>query len=166
MKENIRDILSACMSGTLSTEQAEERLWKTRRSIRESIHAESPVFIAEDCVVPRSRIPQFVKELKQHFRSQGLRSVMFGHAGDGNVHIDVLKDAIAYDEWKKITPDIKQVIYSRALDFGGTITGEHGIGCLRKDYLALALSPDEIELSRRIKAAFDPGMILNPGKIF
>ena len=60
---------------------------------------------------------------------------MFGHAGDGNVHIDVLKDAIAYDEWKKMLPDIKREIYRRALDFGGTITGEHGIGCLRKDYL-------------------------------
>jgi glycolate oxidase len=100
------------------------------------------------------------------FNKNSLRSVMFGHAGDGNVHIDVLKDDIPYDVWKKMLPDIKGTIYRRALDFGGTITGEHGIGCLRKDYLSLALSSDEIDLSRRIKAAFDPGMILNPGKIF
>ena len=148
------------------TPQQKERLWKTRRSIRESIHTESPVFIAEDCVVPRSRIPQFVKELKNYFESRGLRSVMFGHAGDGNVHIDVLKDKIPYEEWKLLVPDLKRKIYRRALDFGGTITGEHGIGFLRRDYLSLALTPAEIELSKRIKAAFDPGMILNPGKIF
>lgn len=143
-----------------------ERLWKIRRSIRESIQAESPVFAAEDCVVPRASIPQFVKELKQYLMTKKLRSVMFGHAGDGNVHIDVLKDDIPYDVWKIMLPDIKEAIYRRAIDLGGAITGEHGIGCLRKDYLSLALSSDEIDLSRRIKAAFDPGMILNPGKIF
>jgi glycolate oxidase len=148
------------------TPQQKERLWKTRRSIRESIHTESPVFIAEDCVVPRSRIPKFVKELKWYFVKLGLRSVMFGHAGDGNVHIDVMKDEMSRDEWIKILPDIKSEIYRRALDLGGTITGEHGIGCLRKDYLSLALTPAEIELSKRIKRAFDPASILNPGKIF
>ncbi len=148
------------------TPSQKERLWKSRRSIRESIQAESPVFVAEDCVVPRAKIPQFVKELKEHFKLKTLRSVMFGHAGDGNVHIDVLKDDIPYDVWKKMLPDIKGAIYRRAIDFGGTITGEHGIGCLRKDYLSLALTSDEINLCRRIKTAFDPGMILNPGKIF
>ncbi|MBN2106472.1 MAG: FAD-binding oxidoreductase [Deltaproteobacteria bacterium] len=143
-----------------------ERLWKARRSIRESIQAECGFFAAEDCVVPRAGIPQFVKDLKAYFHYKALRSVMFGHAGDGNVHIDILKDAIAYDEWKNMLPGIKREIYSRALACGGTITGEHGIGCLRKEYLPLALSSDAIDLSRRIKAAFDPGMILNPGKIF
>jgi len=148
------------------TPQQKDRLWKTRRSIRESIQTESPVFIADDCVVPRSKIPRFVKELKSYFITRGMRSVMFGHAGDGNVHINVLKDDIAYEQWKLIVPDIKREIYRRALDFGGTITGEHGIGCLRKDYLNLALTPAEIELSKRIKLAFDPDLILNPGKIF
>ena len=148
------------------SQSQKERLWKARRSIRESIQAESRVFVAEDCVVPRAKIPQFVKDLKAFFQNKALRSVMFGHAGDGNVHIDVLKDDIAYDEWRKMLPDIKREIYRRALDFGGTITGEHGIGCLRNDYLTLALSSEEIDLSRRIKAAFDPGLILNPGKIF
>jgi glycolate oxidase len=148
------------------SQSQKERLWKARRSIRESIQAESRVFVAEDCVVPRARIPEFVKDLKAYFRNKTLRSVMFGHAGDGNVHIDVLKDAISDDEWREMLPDIKREIYRRALDFGGTITGEHGIGCLRKDYLSLALSSEEIDLCRRIKAAFDPGMILNPGKIF
>jgi glycolate oxidase len=143
-----------------------ERLWKARRSIRESIQAESPVFLAEDCVVPRSKIAQFLKDLKNYFKSKNLRSVMFGHAGDGNVHIDILKDDIKDDQWKGMLPDIKKEIYKRAIFLGGTITGEHGIGYTRKDYLGMALNHAEIELSKRIKTAFDLNMILNPGKIF
>jgi glycolate oxidase len=141
-------------------------LWKARRSIRDCISKESPVFLAEDCVVPRSKILEFLKELKKYLKSKKLRSVMFGHAGDGNVHIDILKDDIEYDRWKSMLPEIKKEIYKRAISLGGTITAEHGIGYLRKDYLSMALSSDEIELSKRIKSAFDPNMILNPGKIF
>lgn len=148
------------------TTQQKDRLWKTRRSIRESIQAESPVFLADDCVVPRSKIPRFVKQLKNYFNGRGLRSFMFGHAGDGNVHINVLKDSITDAEWIAIVPEIKREMYRIALSFGGTITGEHGIGFVRRNYLSLALSPEEIELSRRIKKAFDPCMILNPDKIF
>ncbi len=142
-----------------------ERLWKARRSIREAIRAESPVFLAEDCVVPRSRIPEFLTALKSDFETRSLRSIMFGHAGDGNVHIDVLKGDIDYNQWKAILPDLKREIYRRAIALGGTITGEHGVGYIRKDYLGLALSPEEIELLRRIKKAFDPKGILNPDKI-
>lgn len=143
-----------------------ERLWKARRSIREAIHASSPVFLAEDCVVPRSKIPEFLTELKNYLTSQGLYSVMFGHAGDGNVHIDILKGDIDYDVWKTMVPELKREIYKRAIELGGTITGEHGIGFIRKDYLHLALSHEEIELLKRIKKAFDPKGILNPDKIF
>ena len=143
-----------------------ERLWKARRSIRESITAVSPVFLAEDCVVPRSKIPEFLTGLKDYFESKSLRSVMFGHAGDGNVHIDVLKGEIDYDTWKAGLPELKRAIYRRAIELGGTITGEHGIGFIRKDYLCLACSDAEIELLKRIKKAFDPKGILNPGKIF
>jgi glycolate oxidase len=143
-----------------------ERLWKARRSIREAITAESPVFLAEDCVVPRSKIPEFMAELKRLFNSRGLHSVVFGHAGDGNVHIDVLKGDGDYDAWKKGLPELKREIYRRAIALGGTITGEHGIGYIRKDYLRLALSAEEIRLLKRIKKAFDPKGILNPGKIF
>ena len=144
----------------------QERLWKARRSIREAIHALNPVFLAEDCVVPRSRIPDFIIDLKKYFKARGLVSVIFGHAGDGNVHIDVIKGDMDYDEWLNRMPELKKEIYSRALARGGTITGEHGIGCVRREYLPMALSDAEIRLQSRIKRAFDPNMILNPGKIF
>ena len=145
--------------------QQRERLWRARRSIREAIHEESPVFLAEDCVVPRSAIPSFLKDLKKYLVSMDLRSVMFGHAGDGNVHIDILKGDMPYQEWTSLVPALKKEIYRRALDSGGTITGEHGIGCLRKNYLPMAMTDAEIELMKRIKRAFDPELILNPGKV-
>jgi len=142
------------------------RLWQARRSIREAIESESPVFLAEDCVVPRATIPRFLQELKIYFSERNLRSVMFGHAGDGNVHIDILKGEIEYSTWKNMIPALKRGIYQRALDRGGTITGEHGIGYVRKEFIRMALSSEEIELHKRIKHAFDPNHILNPGKIF
>ncbi|MBN2038601.1 MAG: FAD-binding protein [Spirochaetes bacterium] len=143
-----------------------DRIWKIRRSIREAIESTSSVFLAEDTVVPRAKIPEFVKDVKDYLNSQNFQSAIFGHAGDGNVHIDVLKGDMDYAEWQKILPVIKKNIYERAIRYGGMITGEHGIGLIKKDYLGIALSKESIELSKRIKAAFDPDMILNPGKIF
>lgn len=143
-----------------------DRIWKARRAIREAITAESPVFLAEDTVVPRSEIPGFLKKVKEFLNGRGLRSVMFGHAGDGNVHIDVLMGGMPRTEWDALVPELKKNIYTIALAHGGTITGEHGIGYTRREYLGLALGDDEIALLKRIKTAFDPRGILNPRKIF
>ncbi|HON79348.1 MAG TPA: FAD-linked oxidase C-terminal domain-containing protein [Spirochaetota bacterium] len=148
------------------TPQQRERIWKARRSIREAITRESPVFLAEDTVVPRASIPDFLMELKQRFGERGLRSVIFGHAGDGNVHVDVLRDTMENDAWNKICIEIKKIIYHTAVSYGGTISGEHGIGYLKKDYLPITADHAKIELYRRIKHAFDPENILNPDKIF
>ncbi len=166
--EHISEIINVDPEKIIAAESdiQRDKLWKARRSIREAIHLEDPAFMAEDCVVPRAAIPAFVKELKKFFEIRGLKSIMFGHAGDGNVHVDVLRSGRGYDEWKMLQPSLKEGIYKMAISMGGTITGEHGIGFSRKDYLHLALSCDEIELLKRIKKAFDPKMILNPGKIF
>ncbi|MCX8044252.1 MAG: FAD-binding oxidoreductase [Desulfobacterota bacterium] len=148
------------------TSSQKERLWSARRSIREAIKKESSVFMAEDCVVPRSEIPDFLRAIKNFCYAHGLRSIMFGHAGDGNVHIDILKGDMDIQVWHDRIPEIKREIYQRALDCGGTITGEHGIGYIRRDFLPLAVDQKQIELMRRIKNAFDPKNILNPGKVF
>jgi glycolate oxidase len=140
-------------------------LWKARRAIREAITSESPEFLAEDTVVPRAAIPLFLRELKGRFERQNLRSVMFGHAGDGNVHVDVLRDTMSGEEWRRRLPEIKRMIYETAITYGGTISGEHGIGVLKKEYLGMACGESDIRLMRRIKEAFDPRGILNPGKI-
>ena len=164
--EKIKKYLNDDSVFVASAKNQRERLWKARRSIREAIEHESRVFLSEDTVVPRSEIPKFLTEVKQYFNSKGLVSAMFGHAGDGNVHIDVLKCDMDYDDWKKIVPEIKKNLYKIAVAHGGTLTGEHGIGVLRRDYLDIAVSKEQIELLKRIKAAFDPENILNPGKIF
>ncbi len=143
-----------------------ERLWKTRRSIRDSIKNASSVFFGEDTVVPRSRIAAFIKDIKIFLNSRSLQSIIYGHAGDGNVHINILKGSMDDGKWKKLMPVIKKYIFEKAIACGGTLTGEHGIGLTKKNYLDLAVSKEGIELSKRIKAAFDPHMILNPGKIF
>ena len=95
-----------------------------------------------------------------------MRFVSFGHAGDGNVHINVLKDDLADDRWEEIIPPITEEIYKLTLSLGGMITGEHGIGATRRQYLSLALDQAQIEIMEKIRAVFDPNHILNPAKIF
>jgi glycolate oxidase len=148
------------------TKKQRENLWKIRRSIRESIKKKSPIFFAEDSVLPRSEIPKFVEWIEPTLAEKGVESLVFGHAGDGNLHINILKNDLDYQKWLKLVPEIKKIIYKKVVALGGTISGEHGIGFLRKDYLSLALSKEEIELSKKIKGVFDPDLILNPNKIF
>ena len=145
--------------------QQKERLWKARRCIREAIQAKSPVFLAEDCSVPRSKIVSFLTGVKEALTPYRLQSIMFGHAGDGNVHIDVLKNDMPYDEFKALVPSLKEIIYRQAYIQGGTITGEHGTGFIRKEALKQFASLPELSLYKRLKKAFDPNGILNPHKI-
>ncbi len=155
-----RDVLVARDSRT------RDRLWEARRAIIDALKHESPVNHMEDVVVPRAEIPALLRGIKEIARQHGLRIVCFGHAGDGNVHVNALKDDMPDDRWQALVPVLSEEIYRLALSLGGTITGEHGIGATRRRYLHLALDPVQIEMMRRIKDAFDPHHILNPGKIF
>jgi glycolate oxidase len=143
-----------------------DRLWEARRAIIDALNFESPVNHMEDVVVPRAEIPALLQGVHDMTVRHGVRILSFGHAGDGNVHITALKDDLDDEAWDALVPEITEATYRLALSLGGTITGEHGIGAIRQQYLPLALEEAQIEVMRRIRAAFDPNAILNPGKIF
>jgi glycolate oxidase len=143
-----------------------ERLWETRRKIIEALKHESPVNHMEDVVVPRAEIHRLLKGMREIATRHNVRIISFGHAGDGNVHVNVLKDDLPGEYWEALVPAVTEEIYRLALALGGTLTGEHGIGATRRRYLPLALDEVQISLMHQIRDLFDPNRILNPGKIF
>lgn len=143
-----------------------DRLWEARRKIIEALKHASPINHMEDVVVPRSEIPRLMKGIHEIAGAYGVRAISFGHAGDGNVHVNVLKDALPMERWDALVSAISEDIYRLTLSLGGTITGEHGIGATRRKYLPLALDAAQIAVQRQIREAFDPNHILNPNKIF
>ena len=134
--------------------------------IIDALNNESPVNHMEDVVAPRAELPSLLKGVKDIASQHSVRIVCFGHAGDGNVHVNVLKDRISDARWSDLVPAVRDEIYRLTLSLGGTITAEHGIGATRREYLPLALDEAQIDLMRHIKDVFDPHHILNPGKIF
>jgi glycolate oxidase len=160
LEHGARDVLVA------QDQRTRDRLWEARRLIIEALKHESPVNHMEDVVVPRAQIPALLRGVKEISARHVVRMVSFGHAGDGNVHVNVLQDQIPLARWEALAPAVTEEVYRLTLGLGGQITGEHGIGATRRKYLPLALDEVQIELMRRIKDAFDPNHILNPGKIF
>jgi glycolate oxidase len=160
LENGARDVLVA------KDQYTRDRLWEARRKIIDALKYESPINHMEDVVVPRAEIPLLLKGIKDIAARYGVRIVSFGHAGDGNVHVNVLKDDLPIERWEELVPPLAEEIYRLTISLGGTITGEHGVGVSRRRYLPLALDAAQIELMRGIKAVFDPNGILNPGKIF
>jgi glycolate oxidase len=145
--------------------QKMNELWALRRCIGEAVKSIS-AYKEEDTVVPRSKIPELVNGVKEICERYGITSICYGHAGDGNVHVNILKDKLDSKAWdENIEPAIKE-IFHLTVGLGGTISGEHGIGYSQKNYLSIALNKDEIDLMKKIKNTMDPKGILNPGKIF
>jgi glycolate oxidase len=144
-----------------------ERVWRVRRNIAEAFKVYSPVQSLEDIVVPFAAIPALVEELARLAARYDVLIPCYGHAGDGNLHATIVKKPeMPLARWEAMLDTILADLYRATVALGGTISGEHGIGHKRKGFLHLALGADEIALMRRIKAAFDPHGILNPGKIF
>ena len=114
----------------------------------------------------RAELPALLSGIKETAAWHNVRIINFGHTGDGNVHVNVLKDEISVDRWEAVVPVVTEEIYQLTLSLGGMLTGEHGIGATHRQYLPLALEEPQIEVMRCIREAFDPHRILNPGKIF
>lgn len=147
------------------SESQKEQLWKLRRTVGEAVKANS-VYKEEDTVVPRAELPKLLNGVKEIGNKYGFRSVCYGHAGDGNLHVNIIKGKMSDEDWdNKLTFGIRE-IFKLTKSLKGTISGEHGIGFVQKDYLDIVLSDKNIELQKGIKKLFDPNAILNPGKIF
>ncbi len=140
-------------------------LWALRRCIGEAVKSIS-IYKEEDTVVPRANMPALIKGVKEICAEYKITSICYGHAGDGNVHVNILKDKTDNETWEKnIDPAIRK-IFELTVSLGGTISGEHGIGYSQKNYLDIAIKENEMNLMREIKKVFDPNGIMNPGKIF
>ena len=140
-------------------------LWKARRSVSPALARKAPNKLGEDITVPRSAIPEAVRRLKAISAKYGLPIVIFGHAGDGNLHPNILFDKRDPEQWAKVGQMAAEE-FALALELGGTLSGEHGVGTLKRPYMQQALGPVSLEIQKRIKAALDPVNILNPGKVF
>lgn len=145
----------------------QERIWSVRRNIAEAFMVLSPHQSLEDIVVPISAIPDLMPELARISKKYNIQIPCYGHAGDGNLHATLIKNPEStMEEWYDIEVKALQELYQASKKLGGTLSGEHGIGSKRKDFMGIVNSPVEMDLMRRIKKAFDPNNIMNPGKIF
>lgn len=142
-----------------------ERLWEARRNVSPSLYKLRPHKISEDVVIPRSRLSDFVAFLENLSQKYGLPVPAFGHAGDGNLHVNIMLDKNNAGEMEKAEEIVKD-LFEKVIQIGGTLSGEHGIGITKAPYLQMEISPAGLEIMSRIKKAFDPKGILNPGKIF
>jgi glycolate oxidase len=140
-------------------------VWALRRGIGEAVKSIAP-YKEEDTVVPRSRLPELVRGVKEICHRYGIRSICYGHAGDGNVHVNLLNEHLEGPRWQETADQAVREIFALTVGLGGAISGEHGIGYSQKPYLPIGIGPAELRLMREIKKVFDPLGILNPGKIF
>ena len=145
--------------------ESAEGLWEARRNVSPSLHKLRPHKINEDIVVPRSRLAELVSFLETVSARYGLPIPAFGHAGDGNIHVNIMLDKEDPAQFKNAHTIVK-MLFEKVIAMGGTITGEHGIGITKAPYLEMEIPVEGIRLMKRIKKAFDPEGILNPGKIF
>lgn len=154
-----RDVLLA------DTDERKESIWNARGAFLEAIKNSTTVMDECDVVAPRERIADFVRQSGQIGREAGVRICSFGHAGDGNLHIYVCKDAMEDQAWAKALEQVMDRLYEAARNLGGEVSGEHGIGHAKREFLRESLGETQMVLMRGIKSVFDPAGILNPGKV-
>ena len=142
-----------------------DQLWSIRRKVGEAVKAHS-IYKEEDTVVPRYELSKLLEGVKKIGKEYGFQSVCYGHAGDGNLHVNIIKGELSEEVWKNELPKAIKAIFELTVSLGGTISGEHGIGYVQRSYMPIAFSSFHLELMRKIKKLFDPNYILNPEKIF
>jgi glycolate oxidase len=150
---------------TAKTDQERDDIWKARRMVSPAITQMGPTKISEDATVPRSQIPAMMEKLSQIRKKYDLNLVVFGHAGDGNMHPNIITDKRNIEEMKRVEKAVSE-IFEAAISLGGTLSGEHGIGTLKAPYMEMELGEAGLDLMKKVKEAWDPHHILNPGKIF
>jgi glycolate oxidase len=170
LQRDVERIAEICMAegapDVYPADDPEKRkfVWDFRRSIGEAVKSLS-AYKEEDTVVPRMRLPGLVKAVREVAKKHGLTAISYGHAGDGNLHVNILRGDLGEDAWRRgIEPAVRE-LFERTVAMGGQITGEHGVGFVQKNYLGIAYPPHYIEMLRSVKRLFDPLGILNPGKI-
>jgi len=166
--KKLKDIClrSGAVRLTIASDREEiDRLWEARRGVSPALKTLRPGKISEDIVVPRSRLVDLVTFLNETSKKYFLPIASFGHAGDGNIHVNILLDPEDQEEAGKAGMVVKE-LFEKVIELGGTITGEHGVGITKAPYMKMEFSRPSLELMARLKAAFDPKGILNPGKIF
>lgn len=151
----------------LFAEGAEQKnaLWKIRRKVGEAVKSNS-IYKEEDTVVPRAELPKLLRGVKDIGAKYGFKSVCYGHAGDGNLHVNIIKGDLSDKVWDEDLPKGITEIFELCKALGGTISGEHGIGMVQQKYMHIVFSANHLQLMRNIKKVFDPNEILNPGKMF
>ncbi|HAT4364379.1 TPA: FAD-binding protein [Clostridium perfringens] len=147
------------------TEERQESIWSARGAFLEAIKASTSDLDEVDVVVPRNKVAEFVKFTNEVEKKLNVRIRSFGHAGDGNLHIYILKDELSEDEWHKKLNEAMEILYRKQRELNGKVSGEHGIGLAKRLYLNESLNKATMDIMRGIKLAFDPNNILNPGKV-
>lgn len=146
------------------TEDQKNALWKMRRAVGEAVKSNS-VYKEEDTVVPRYELPVLLAGIKAAGKKYGFHSVCYGHAGDGNLHVNIIKGDMSDENWRTEVPKGIREIFELTVSLKGTLSGEHGIGYVQKNYMDIAFNPVQLGLMKQIKQLFDPLNIMNPGKV-
>lgn len=165
--EKIAEVLEQFETGDIlfaDNQAQKDRLWEVRRKVSEAIKSNS-IFKEEDTVVPRYELPNLLTGVKEIGEKYGFQSVCYGHAGDGNLHVNIIKGNLTDNQWNNELPKAIREIFTLTVKLGGTISGEHGIGLVQKSYMDIPFTDISLRLMKEIKNIFDPNNIMNPGKI-
>ena len=147
-------------------EKSKSKIWEMRRTMRDALKHIGKEKIGEDVVVPRDKISDLLNGIKKIGKETGIKTAAYGHSGDGNVHVNVVRDDMEKNIWELKKIEVIEKILKLLIGFGGSISGEHGIGFIKKKYLNWRLTEKEIGIMKNIKKSIDPNNIMNPGKIF